>query len=196
MLPDFKKTKAIIAERTSEFLETRISFYMGRLGSIGRRPLHEGTRFVTDYGKGVVDDSAVKPIHSMVEFDTAELLKGPEAAFEYLDKLAYDQAGKQTRLIFDKVSDVTEQIGNVIDVRGQVTPDHILEMIEKVEIGFTQRGEAIIPQPFGAPEVTEAFKRAYEQILNTPLLAERLTRILTEQKQKWYDRAANRQLVD
>jgi hypothetical protein len=196
MLPDFKKTKLLIANKTTEFLESRTNYHMGGFGSIGRRPIHEGSGFVTEYEDGMIDDSSLQLLHSKVDIDTQEILKNPFIVFEHLEQIARDQAFQQSKMIVEKVSDVTEKIGNVTDFRGSLTVDKILESLDKVTIDFTPEGKPMLPSIFAGKEMIDSIKLVFDQIHSTPELLKRLDDIMANQKQRWYDRAANRKLVD
>jgi hypothetical protein len=196
MLPDFKKTKSLIEEQQTKFLNERIAFHMGGLGSIGTRPIHEGSGFITEYEDGQVDDSNLQKIHSKVTYTPEEVIKNPNIVFENLDMIARDHAAQQSKMIIDKVSYLTEKIGNTSDFRGKLTAETILDSLNKITIDFNSDGTPILPSIVAGHEAYDSFKKAFEEIENTPELKLRMEKIMTDQKQRWYDRAANRKLVD
>jgi hypothetical protein len=196
MLPDFKRTKQLIGDHVTNYIENRTKFHMGGFGSIGKRILYEGSGFITEYEDGMRDDSDLQKIHSSINLDIPTLLKDPYCVFTRLDEIAADHAAKQVKMIVDKISDATEKIGNVIDFRGQLTPDKVLEALDKVSIDFTPDGNPTMPSLFAGSEVLESAKKAFEEIHKSPDLTQRMEKIINNQRQRWYDRAANRKLVD
>ncbi len=197
MLPDFKKTKRLIEQRTSNVLDVRTQFHMGGFGSIARRKVHEGSGFITDYGDGMKDDSELQQMPSKAEIDIRKLLQDPAGVYiEVLEKIAFDQAFQQSKLIIDKVTDVTEKTGNVYDFRGEFTADKLIELLSRYEMDFMPNGQPRLPTMFTGKASIENVKKAFAQINESPELAKKLEKVIIEQRQRWYDRAAARKLVD
>jgi len=199
MLPDFPVAKEARRKQIAHFLDKKIKEYSGGLlNEIPKRIVHEGNSILTEYEDGIQDSSAMTAIKVQSSLEDIEvLIKQPSRVFELLDEMARDMAAQQCKLIFEKISDVTEMVGNVVKTQGKLTPEYLFEMYKKIELEFNPDGTPRMPTilEFGNSKAKE-FAEVINTIHGNPSLYQRFLEIIEHQKQRWYDRAANRKLVD
>ena len=108
------------------------------------------------------------------------------------DKLIKQQAA----MFYRKVGESAALAGNVFDADGgPMTPDLLLDMIERIETDFDSEGKptnAFVLHPDSAPR----FQAIAEKIENDPKLKARSDAIRNRQLEQWLVRENNRKLAD
>lgn len=196
MLPDFLKAKELVRDKLLDFFDKRVSEHSnGLIPNIPRRPLHEGAGFITKYLDGVQQDTTMRPIKSSFELKIEEIVENPALIFERINAMAIDVAVQQATMVTDSISEVTEKIGNVVRSAGEVTPNEIFEIFEKIEIDFNSDGTARMPTIYGGDKMLAGLSKAFDLIKSDPKLEQRFTDIMNKKKDEWNARENNRELV-
>jgi hypothetical protein len=196
MLPDFPKSKKLIGRQINEFSKAAMKFHSGAFfRDVPHRIMHEGNSFVSEYSESLSHTTDIKKIESSFQWDIEEVLKNKALLFEKLSELARHMADQQTRLAIETISDVTEKVGNVVRSTGDVTPEDIFGMYEKVQIDFNADGTPRMPSIIAGDAMLIKIRKALEIISNDAEYKKKFDAIIETQKAQWNDRENNRKLV-
>jgi hypothetical protein len=198
MFPDFPKAKKAIHKHLMDFFHQRIHFHSGSLvKEIPKRVIQEGSGQVMKYADGTIHESALSSIRAESgPVHPEKIIENPDEVYRIFDEMAKEVAIQQSKLIIEGISDVTEKIGNTIKTKGAITPESILEMFEKITIDFNPDGTPKMPTIYAGDLMMKELPKVFQSISSDPLLEKRFQDIMDNQKLRWYDRAANRKLVD
>lgn len=197
MFPNFPKTKQNLHNALMEFFQNQVFVHSGGLiKDIPKRIIHEGNGFIMEYEDGMIDDTKLTLMRSSFEYNARELIKNPGDIFSKLNEMAKSHAMQELKLVVDKISEVSEKIGNVTKYKKEITPEDLFDAFEKITIDFNADGSARMPQIWGGEAIMRALPKVFEQIDKDPVLTKKFTDIMDRQKQKWHDREVNRKLVD
>ncbi len=99
---------------------------------------------------------------------------------------------------FSFINSVIDETGNSIDAKGRpVTPDLILEALEKLPIDFDENtGLAKFPTFYINPSQKEVFQKAIADAKSDQNFKLRFDQMVERKKEEWRDRENNRKLVD
>lgn len=110
-----------------------------------------------------------------------------------LEEISNEMARQKASLVFEKIHEVTEQVGNVIDAQGNYSEEHYFAMLRQIRIEFTSDGVPRMPQVVGG--IAEKVFLVQSRILGDPKLREQLASILEQKREEWREREASRTLV-
>lgn len=116
-------------------------------------------------------------------------------------KVPYDAgrelAEQMARHLFAELDKVTEETGNVIDLKGEsLRFEHFLSMLEKISIEFDERGRARLPTAVLGSALYEQLQRDLPVWESDPSAHARMAEILSAKKEQFREREAYRRLVD
>lgn len=102
---------------------------------------------------------------------------------------------KQTLEFLDKVTEIT---GNVVNAKEAIEKslNPLLELYEKIELRFDERGFPIPLTIAINPKEEEKFKGYQKELTTNPELLRKLTQIIEKKRKQWLDRENSRKLVD
>ena len=197
MLPDFPKLKIRLNKKFEAMVSEKIQ-ENPLLSQIRRTIVHEGNTFtVTSYdGYSTKSDYEKFASEFNIDADTVRK-KGPDAFYEKIPILSKEIADKMSQHTIDTLEKVTEATGNVVRSKEGITPNSILEALEKIEIGFDENGNPIMPTIVMSPHDFEVFKsKEKEWEAQAPALEARRKEIIDKKRKEWVDKESNRKLVD
>ena len=196
MLPDFLNAKKLVRNRLLDYFDRRVAEHSnGLIANIPKRPLHEGAGFITQYLDGHQQDTTMRPIRSSFELKIEEVVDNPALIFQKINSMAFDVALQETTMVTESISEITEKIGNVVRTTGQVTPDDIFTIFERIEIDFNSDGTARMPTIYAGDKMLAGLSSAFDMIKSDPKLEQRFTDIMNKKKAEWNAREVNRELV-
>lgn len=156
----------------------------------------EGNRLTIQRADGSVSTSLYKRVHHTFGL-----------THEQLDSLTLDD-------LVAKFSEVGKEIGNqqfqvAIRELNQTlagTPNDlrhprddyitgIFQSLERIWIDFDAAGRPLLPQLVASPHVAAQLEAAFDQIENDPALKDKYDRLMTQKREEWRDREADRKLV-
>jgi hypothetical protein len=198
MLPDFPQLKTDLHQRLLFILRSEIAARGGIVSQIGVVSKHEGDKWTFDTVDGDVKEIQPKTIAATVEVPIIPKPSfGLEDMVEKIKEMAQSMAEQQTKMLFSSVSEAVEEVGNVVDAKGQrLSAELILQMLETVQIDFDERGNPRLPTLVLNPVQTERLKEQLQRIETEPELRKKRQEIINRQREDWYDRESNRKLVD
>lgn len=114
-----------------------------------------------------------------------------------LRDLAQKFADAQEAMMFRKLTQVVEEVGNTVSAEGDFQPHHFLEMIRKVEMSFDPEtmepsGLTIVIHPSQVDRLLAKWK-SWEQ---DPAFVAEYEKLLDEKREAWRARESNRRLDD
>ena len=201
MLPDYPATKKHLQK---EFLAAmkKENEKDPVVSMIHFRESFEGDTFKLTTIDGFSQQGQYKEIFTKFEISKDEIVKrGPEAYFSRVKQIAKEWAEQQARLLFQKMDEVTEITGNVVDAKSKpLSPELILAALDKVAIDFDEYGNANLPALFVPPGKIERMKEEFRKYEADPLFIIKYKLIykliIDKKRQEWFDRESNRKLVD
>jgi hypothetical protein len=198
MLPDYPKIKNYLRGMLMLWTERQIPVVAPLLGQIRRHRQHEGKigRIERlDGSQGTLD----YPLSSFtLEMDRKDMRSfDMELIQTKLLELARAMANSQEKMMFEKISEAAGSVGNTIDARGEFKPEHILEMLEKVQMTFDSEtleptGLVFVVHPSMAGAMMEKVKESE----NNPVFKAKHAAIMKKKLEEWRDRESDRKLVD
>lgn len=97
----------------------------------------------------------------------------------FLFKLSESQRKGLARFFFKNITEITDATGNTINAMGKpLTYDMILDLFEKIEIGFDDTGKPLFPTLVMPPQMIEGLKK----IKPTPKQIQREKQIIEEKR--------------
>ena len=201
VLPDYPKTKRYLQKEFTAAIkkETKKDPI---ISMIHFRESYEGDTFKFTTEDGFSQTGTYEEISTKFEITKDEVVKrGPEAYFSRVQKIGEEWIELQSRLLFQKMNEVTEITGNIVDAKSKpLSPELILAALDKVAISFDEYGNANLPALVVHPDKLESMKKEFRKYESDPLfmIKYKLTYklIIDKKRQEWFDRESDRKLVD
>jgi hypothetical protein len=143
MLPDFPTVKKKIEDDFNKQIREKVNS-APFLSQIRIKRVHEGNILRSSSMEGYTESSEYKHISSDFSIKPDEIIeKGVDAFFSQIDKISEELIKQQSQLIFKKMEEVTGKTGNIVNVKGKISPGVYWEALEKVMIDFDEFGKPI-----------------------------------------------------
>ena len=197
MLPDFPKIKRKLEEEINLYLKQLIR--QDSLFSQIREEHHfEGNRMSTKYEDGIIDSPGYEKISSEFRVKREDIItKGPGAFVENIQKMAESMKDKKAKLFFERIKEITEATGQVVNGKGQpITFEKIMELFEKMLIDFDDQGNPNFPTLVLSPKMEAEVKAKWKEWQENPEYKIRFKELIEQKRKEWNDRESNRKLVD
>ena len=197
MLPDFPTVKKKIGDDFNKKIREKID-NASFLSQIGRKRVHEGNILRSSSVEGYTESSEYKRISSGFSIKPDEIIeKGVEAFFSQIDKISEELIKQQSQVIFKKMDEVTERTGNIVNAKGKgISPEIILDALEKVTIDFDEFGNPLFPALILNPKDWEKIKDKIPKWEEDPNLRKKHLELVEKKRREWRDRESRRKLVD
>ena len=152
---------------------------------------------VTD-ATGETEESNYELFSGALEVNHQDLIeRGPIALKEGLENVAKELSSQQSKMILEHLNQITAKTGNVVDAGGQaINPDLILQMLEKMEMDFSEDGQPRLPTLVGSPEYYERLKEKMPEWEKDEHYNRKFNELIERKRQEWHDRESHRKLVD
>jgi hypothetical protein len=95
----------------------------------------------------------------------------------------------------DSLGKTLDDHGQTINIKGQLGPESVLKMFEKIRMMFDDAGNPIGLSVVLAPEMAEQWASVQKQIDGDPALQQRFNDLFDRKRGEWRDREAARKLV-
>jgi hypothetical protein len=197
MLPDFpdlkKKLNSMLQERMK-----RQCYGDGVLSRVMRFHVHEGDAFTTVRLDGSEERSQFKEKSVKRSFKAEELAKmTPTDLVKKVDSMALEMSEQTSKAMFEMIRESTNETGNIVDAQGQpFSFDLILQMYEKMEIDFDEKGEPSGITMVVHPELGKRLPDLMKQWKADPECTRRYDELMQKKREDWNDRESRRKLVD
>jgi len=193
MLPDFPKIKKRLKDKTNLHLKNIMN--QNPLFSQIKVERHfEGDKIVAGTVDGEIDVSTHKEIESRIEVKREDIIaKGPMAFIEHIGAIAKQMDAQKEKMLFDKIKEVTDKTGNIVDGKGQpLTFDLFMKTLEKIQIDFDEQSNPYLPTLVVPPEIGAKIKDQLSEWESNPAYKE----LIEKKRKEWNDRESHRKLVD
>lgn len=197
MLPDFLKTKEKLNIMIHYELKQAILLNLGPLAKIRETILFEGSKTVINRDDGSVSEIESEEFRVMLKCDMNEIeTMTHKKLLEKIQYIAKEMAEKQAKLIYEKIGESAEEVGNVVSAEGEtVSIDHFFEVLEKVSRDFDSAGNPDEVMVAVSPELFPVIEKIMEKAKTDPEIQKRLDSIMEQKKEEWRVRESNRKLV-
>jgi len=197
MLPDFPKIKKKHVEAINNLL--KVAIQQDPLFSGIREEHHfEGNKMSYKTVDGEANEAEYQKASSEFLVKREEVIaKGAMAYVENIKNAAEEMKKQKARYFFDKMKEVTDKTGNVVDGKGQpFSFELFLESIRKIWIEFDESGKPHMPTMVVSPEIGEKLKVLLPEWENNPEYKKIIDEIIEAKRKEWNDRESHRKLVD
>lgn len=198
MLPDFPKLKEDVHKYflMKKFEEARLSDPL--LANIKHRMQHEGDDGTYETVDGYEKNKNYQVFEASYQITVDEIIN---ADFEVVLKKFYDMgleaSSKIAKHSFQQISEIIDETGNSIQANGPWTKELFLETIRKIAIDFNEEtGQPIMPTMYIHPSQTEGVRKMMQEAANDSQHKVEFDKIIEQKRKDFYDREANRKLVD
>jgi len=197
MLPDFPGIKGKIRKRLSEEIDKEIR-KDPLLSRIRIQHVNEGNVLTSTSVNGFRETVEYKPIPADFEITKEEIIdKGPIALFSRIPEISKKVAEGRSRLLFEKMEEVTERTGKIVDAKSRpLSPQIILDALEIVEIDFDEYGNPIFPDLVIDENQYQKIKDRIPEWESDLELLRKHRELIEKKRREWIDRESNRKLVD
>jgi hypothetical protein len=198
MLPDFPEIKRKFVDLIMKYL--RDSVHNDPLISQLKEEQHfEGDKWSMKTEDGELNESSYKKISSdEINLKREDIIKKGSMAFiENFTKAAEEMKEKQAKMIIEKITEITDKTGNVVNGKGSpFTFELYLEMLEKVWIDFDDQGNPHLPTLIISPDMAPKMNELFKEWQKNPDYEKRIQELIKKKKAVWDDRESHRKLVD
>lgn len=198
MLPDFPKLKKDIHKYflVRQFEEARMSDPL--LARIRHYMQHEGDDGSYETMDGYKRDKNYQQFEATYQITADEIIN---ADFEVVLKKFYDMgleaSSKMAQHSFSEIGKIIDETGNSIKANGPWTKELFLETIKKIQIDFDEEtGLAKMPTMYIHPSQADGVRKMIKDAESDPQHKIEFDKIMEQKKKDFYDREANRKLVD
>lgn len=198
MLPDFPSLKREIAQRLARAAE-QAAHGAPLLRETPSFRQHEGSRsqlFRPDGSQASMNFDKAVTATATIKIDDVRR-EGGAASVRAMREIADQMAEAMTRHMLETVNEAAEEIGNVVDAKGrQLSPELIIEALEKMELSFDESGDWQPPTFVIHPDTAARMKEQIEALDKDPNTKDRVDSIVKRKREEWRAREARRALVD
>lgn len=198
MLTNFSYAEKLLGSIVDEFLKNRMKAYLGPFASIDQRVLVEGNDFGHSQSNGPERGVEMKVINADTQINVDQIKADRTCTYMWtkFEELAAKMAARQLDDTFKTLAEATRSVGNDFQMN-EFTPEVVLDMWQRMDIGFNDNGEPILPAIYTLnQEKLKEYNDSVDKIKSTPELLEQMDEIIREKKNYWDDRESHRKLVD
>jgi len=197
MLPDFPNIKRKNRELVNKYLQAQVR-QDPLLSEIREKSHFEGNRISSIDATGESTESTYRKVSSQYSIRREDVIaKGPMAFIENIKNVAEEIKKQKAKLLFDRLNEVTEKTGNMVDGKGgPFTFELFMELLGKIVIEFDGRGNPILPTLVISPEMGAKLKHKLPEWDANPEYKKRFDEIIERKRKEWDDRESDRKLVD
>ena len=174
-------------------LNNVISNSSSLLNNITRSRYFEGNKSLIRQPSGKEEEIEKKHFSEGTEIPVEKILYGSiENIFEHYEQAAVAVVYEQEKFLFESIERIVQNTGNAVDAKGQpLSPETILQLMEMVEINFTEDGKSMTSSFACPPSLSEKLQQLLEDLEKTKEYKE----LIERKRNEWRDREANRTLV-
>jgi hypothetical protein len=196
VLPDFVQAREKYMQILMDRFEKVSSRHMGPM-DFKKYKIFEGRRITSVMANGQKFVSKVQKISGDIQILNEDIKSGNiPKAFEYIDKMAIQKAEKESQLLFEEITRITTEAGQVSDNKGKPFDAEIFFMaIQKMQISFKADNTMEKISFVFPPQWEQRVNEVMTELENNPLMKKRYDELIERKRQEWRDREASRKLV-
>jgi hypothetical protein len=197
MLPDFPKLKARLMDRHIRDIRAKVDAQMPVVSRIRSVRFHEGNCFSLERDDGVVESQGFIDVRAPIEISAnLEFRETVQNLKERTEKLTLDFAAQLEKLFFERFHEITESVGNAVDMKGQpFTAESYLDSIERIDLDFDMFGLPIYPMHVIHPVMAETIQSQFARLGKESRLRDKANTLIERKRKDWRDREGRRRLV-
>ena len=197
MLPDFPSLKGRLMDRHVREIRAKIDAQMPVISKIRSVRFHEGNSFSVERDDGVIESQGFIDVRSPIQISAnLEFKETVQNLKSETEKLALDFASQLEKLFFERITEITESVGNAMDMKcAPFTAESYLDMLDRVQLDFDMFGLPIYPTQVCHPVMGETLQREFARFRTESRLRERAEAIIEQKRREWRDREGRRRLV-
>ena len=198
MLPDYPEFKSHFERRFATLMWQRAELQSVPLALVKGIAMHEGNGCLLIRADGSRDDTPMKSSKAEIEISDDEAIKGSASAMAGKILAAADDVASQvSRQFYKRVGDAARSVGNELPLKeGKLTPQSILEMLEKLLVEFDDDGNPEWPIMVTHPTNRASTEEALKELHENPVFKHLLDNLVTRKREEHRARESNRRLVD
>ena len=195
MLPDYPEIKKKIFDVYTARMNNIIK--CSSFDNFAKHTIFEGYRNRIIRHDGTVDDTEFKELTSNISIDFKNFEGvSVEDIMKKVDECAFEMAKQQSQHFVKVIENTVNNVGNTVKCDGEpFNPEHIFDMLEKVEISFNKDSTPNFPTFVAAPDTLNIVAEVLKMIEDTPELKVKMDNILKKKRSEWRDRESSRKLV-
>ena len=198
MLPDFAKVKRRSNRDLLRWVQAQVPQLSPLIQGVATLQQHEG-----EIGKLVRSDGSEATLdypksEFKLELSREEMRRFDQRAIqEKLLTLAKEIGGAQVKQMLKVVGEAADSVGNVVHAGGELTPDTFFELFRRVQMDFDPKtlepkpGLMFVMHPDTAAKIVPKVKEWEKD----PAFDAEYKRIVSQNREAWRDREANRKLA-
>lgn len=197
MLPDYPEIKKDVGEFVMHFMQMRIAYHSGFVGQIKRTVIPEGDHNRLIRSDGTVDDTRPEKVagNETIPVDPKIGLSFDDA-LQKLDSIAKQIAQQQSKVVFERLREVTDKTGNVVNVKmEEFSLKTLNDMLERMPIEFDDKGNPRLPSIVCGPEMWKKVMDRRAEIESDQLEKRRMDEIMATKREDFRVRESRRRLV-
>lgn len=199
MLPDFKKAKDRAHRDLLRWVRRSIPAVTPLIQGVATVRQHEGRSGSIVRPDETRDTIDYQPQSFELALSRDEMKRSDLRILQEKLKTLSEQIGQaQTKRMLQVAGEAADSVGNVVHADGNLTQDHFLEMLRRVQMDFDP--ETLQPAPgffwVMHPDTAASIIPKVKEWEKDPEFNARYERVMEEKREEWRDREADRKLVD
>jgi len=196
MLPDYPRIKSRISKIL--LLRMKLSSWskLGPLSQVRKKKVQEGDEYLFIRMDGTQDKTEFNEIKAEFILNKGEVenITMPDL-IKLTDKTADEIAEKTAKKMYEGIGKGCDSVGNTVDAQGKpMSPDLFFKVLDKLQIDFDDAGKPMLPSVIVSDE--KIGKKLLKDLKSNPKNDKIFTEIIDKKRREFYDREANRKLVD
>jgi hypothetical protein len=198
MFPDYPSVKAHVRGQFLRWAQEQVPVIAPLLGEIGHFRQHEGRSGHLKRVDQSTETMEYPESSFPLEITREEMRKlDLQGLFAKFHALAEQLAEAQSTMMLSKVSEAVAATGNTVSGEGDFRPEHLLQMLSKVEMEFDPAtGEPMGHSWVMHPDTAAALVPKIKAWESDPAFVAEHERILALKREVWRAREDRRKLVD
>jgi hypothetical protein len=197
MLPDFPKIKKKHVEAMNKLLKEALQDPL--FSGIREEHHFEGTGMSYKTVDGEAHEANYQEVASSEYLVKREevIAKGAMAYVENIRSAAEEMKKQKAQYLFEKIKEVTDKTGNVVDGKGRpFSFELFVESIKKIWMEFDEKGNPHMTTVVVPPEIGEKLRVLLPEWKKNPEYKKIMEEVIEAKRKEWNDRESHRKLVD
>jgi hypothetical protein len=198
MLPDFPNIKAKIIKDLNQYIR-KLTSQDSFMSTIKAEKHFEGNKMLSIMSDGQKDETEYREFRtSTIEINKTDVLTkgGPQCLLEHAQSMAEELKQQKSKLLFETLNSITDKSGQITQGKGELTPNVLLEALDKLEIDFDENGQFEAPSLVVSPEMYAKLQSKIPEWDKDVIHRKKYDALIERKRKEWNDRESNRKLVD
>jgi hypothetical protein len=158
--------------------------------------MYEGN-VISTAGSGVTSQDSFEKVEASFKVTDDELIRdGFQAFLSKIGTVAEELAAQREKLLIAKIQQVTGSTGKVVDAKGELSPQVILEALEKIDMEFDDTGKPKHLAIVLYPNQIQKFLKSAALWAKDPEYLKAYNELMRKKREEWRAREDSRKLVD